>query len=136
MKVILQMKHKDFSATITNLFDDVIVIDEDLAMETVSESFIGKELLFLDQIPLDGFSNVNAKVVVVATDYNQDEEFLAARAGARGFITGDISGPQLLKVIGSIAAGEYWMSRVTIARVFEEYTRECYQAEKAMEHLS
>ncbi len=136
MKVILQMRDEEFTAMIMGLFEEVTVMGEDQALETVAQGFSGRELLFLDRIPLNGFCNVNAKVIVVATRFSQRKEFLAARAGARGFITRDISEPQLLKVIGSIAAGEYWMSRATIARVFEAYTRECHRAERELVALS
>tara|TARA_B100000315_G_C14217226_1_gene424808 strand:- start:224 stop:436 length:213 start_codon:yes stop_codon:yes gene_type:complete len=68
--------------------------------------------------PPKGFYAVNSKGIVVASKYSRRKEFLAARSGAKGFLTKDITKSNLLRAIIYVSNGEIWM-----ARVFEEHVK-------------
>lgn len=123
VKILIGKVDRAFSEKLKELSDEVEVVMESVSLEWIKENANTAELLFLDRIPPAGFRNLKVKGVVVAPRYTRRKEFLAARSGARGFITNDITKPTLLNVIKHISSGEIWMSRLTIARVFEEYSR-------------
>ena len=123
IKVSIGIKDSVFSEKLKGLSRYVEIVGESASLEAIKENLERVDLLFLDSIPPMGFSNLKTKGVIVASRYGRRKEFLAARSGAKGFITKDISGPNLLMAIKGISTGEVWMTRVTIARVFEAYAR-------------
>jgi len=133
-KVILQIKDSDFSARLKGILKDTISLNPDLPMATVSQRYRGNEILILDHLPMDGgFWNTRLQVIFAASRYSQKKEFLAARLGAKGFITKDLAAPLLLKAVDHIAANELWMTRTTISRIFEEYAKLLAKLEETTE---
>lgn len=125
VKIFIGKVDRAFSEKLKELSSNVEIVMESASLERIKENANKEELLFLDRIPPRGFGYLKVKGVIVASKYTRRKEFLAARSGARGFITSDITKPALLDVINHISSGEIWMSRLTIARVFEEYSRNC-----------
>lgn len=122
MKIYVHIKNSGLPDKLMRLYGDVEVIDAYVEDE-INGLLKPGELLFMDRMPPRSFIDSSARVLVVLSGYSQQEEFLAARAGAKGFIASDISEAELLRVVQCVAAGEIWMTRKTIARVFEEYVR-------------
>ena len=122
MKIYAHTRNRVFHDKLKNLYADVEVVDEH-AEGGIDALLQPGELLFMDRIPPKGFFDPVARVLVVLSRYSQKEEFRAAGAGVKGFITADIPEADLHRAIRCVAAGEIWMTRKTIARVFEEYVR-------------
>lgn len=125
VKIFIGKVDRAFSEKLKELSSNLEIVMESASLERIKENANKAELLFVDRIPPMGFRNLKVKGVIVAPRYTKRKEFLVARSGARGFITSDITKPTLLDVIKHISSGEIWMSRLTIARVFEEYSRNC-----------
>lgn len=123
IKIFIGIKDKDFSEKLKKVSRDILVVGESINVRIIKENTSTAEILFLDRIPDNGVSHEKVKVVIAASRDSRKKELLAARSGARGFITKDISKPNLLKIIKSISSGGIWISRITIARIFEEYLK-------------
>ncbi len=123
IKVSIGIKDKVFSEKLKRLSKYVEIMEETMSLEGMKRNTKKAELLFLDHIPTMGFSDLRAKVVVVGSRYSRRKEYLAARSGAKGFLTKDISITNLFKAIDGIHSGEIWMTRVVMAKVFEEYAK-------------
>lgn len=121
--IFIGIRDKDFSEKLKKVSRDIVVVGESTNMRIIKENASKAEILFLDRIPANDVSHEKAKVVIVASRYSRKKELLAAKSGARGFITKDISKPDLLKIIKGISSGGIWMSRITMALVFEEYLK-------------
>lgn len=121
IKVFLGIKDRIFSEKLNEFSSEVEIIEEPMSMEKIKKNVKKGEILLLDHMPPMGFCGLKARGVIVASKYSRRREFFAARSGAKGFLTRDIPKPILIKAIKNIAAGEIWMTRMTIARVFEEY---------------
>jgi len=113
VKVFLGIKDNAFSEKLKKLSGNVEIL----------ENTKGAELLFLDRIPPNCFYGVRTKGVIVASKYSRRKEFLAARSGAKAFLTKDMTKTNLLKAIKVISNGEIWMTRIAIAGIFEEYVK-------------
>jgi len=122
MKIYVHAGNWAFPDLLKSFYGDVEVIDEH-AQGGIDGLLKPDDLLIMDRIPPRGFFDPAATVMVVLSRYSQKEEFMAARAGVKGFITADIPEAELHRAIDCVAAGEIWMTRKTIARVFEEYAR-------------
>lgn len=122
MKIYIHTKNWAFPDSLKSYYGDVEVINEH-AHGGIDGLLKPGELLFMDRIPPRNFFDPAATVMVVLTRYSQKEEFMAARAGVKGFITADIVDAELHRAIDCVAAGEIWMTRKTIAKVFTEYAR-------------
>jgi len=122
MRIYVHIRNSAFPEKLMRLYPDAEVIDEH-AEGGIDGLVKPGEMLFMDRIPPRGFFNPAARVLVVLSRYSQKEEFLAARAGVKGFITSDIPDADLHRATRCVAAGEIWMTRKTIARVFEEYVK-------------
>lgn len=123
VRVLLGIRDRNFSEKIKALSGDVEIVGESASLEAIKGNSKRIDLLFLDRMPLMGFSNSKIKVVIAASRYSRKKEFLSVISGAKGFITKDISEPYLLKAIKVISAGEIWVTRLAVAKVFEEYCR-------------
>lgn len=123
IKIYSGVKDRFFFEKLQGLSRYVEFVKEVTSIEKLNGNSKEGELLFLDRIPPAGFSNLKVRGVFVASRYSKRKEFLAARSGARGFLTKDASRTMLLKAIKDISSGEIWMTRETIARVFEEFAR-------------
>jgi DNA-binding NarL/FixJ family response regulator len=122
MKIYVHTKSSEFPDKLMRLYGDVEVVDEH-AEGGINGLLKPGEMLFMDRIPPKRFFEPSARVLVVLSRYSQKEEFLAARAGIKGFITSDIPDADLHRATRCVAAGEVWMTRKTIAKVFEEYVK-------------
>jgi hypothetical protein len=122
-KIFVQTGDQAFPGKLKRLCGDTEVIVACVYPDEIKR-FPGRgDILFIDRMPFRDFCDPATKVVVMASRYSRRKEFMAARAGARGFITTDIPDAVLKKAIGRLAAGEIWMTRETVAMVFEEYVK-------------
>lgn len=123
VKVFLGVRSKSFAKRIKKLTHEVEIVGESASFKTINGNLSKAEFLIIDMIPPMRLNFVNTSCIFVNSEYNSKKEFLAAKAGAKGFITKDISDVNLIKAIKSISSGEIWMTRNTISRVFEEYRK-------------
>jgi DNA-binding NarL/FixJ family response regulator len=85
----------------------------------------GANLIFMDWNHICHLKKTlpKAKVIVTSDTYDIKKEYLSARAGARGFITGDIEKESLLRVIDVIESNQIWMTREVGTKVFHEFRK-------------
>lgn len=81
------------------------------------------DLIIMDSQYIAHLSDIppKAKVMVASDTYDKDKEYLAARLGAKGFITKDMKTPQLKRAFAVVDAGHVWMTRTVAARICTEY---------------
>jgi len=123
MKIYVQSSDADFIQRLKLVDTDVATVAVGLPDEQVSHLLRDGDLFFVDQVPVHGVYHLPANVVVIATGNSRSEELVAARLGAKGFIARDITQALLVDVIRSVTSGVVWMSRETIANVFDEFAR-------------
>ncbi|MEW6585281.1 MAG: hypothetical protein AB1442_06675 [Nitrospirota bacterium] len=87
----------------------------------------GPDLVILDWRYIGHLRGLSAvsKVVVAADSYDTNREYLSARLGAKGFITKNMSGPSLRRVVDVLSSGQVWMTRRVASRICKEYSRLC-----------
>ena len=88
---------------------DVILLDIDLG---------GTSTI---QIIPDLLANARSKILVFTGSRDQKMLDLAILNGARGVLCKDASAEHVIKAIEKIAAGEIWLDRQTLGRVFSEF---------------
>ena len=88
---------------------DVILLDIDLG---------GTSTI---QIIPDLLANARSKILVFTGSRDQKMLDLAILSGARGVLCKDASAEYVIKAIEKIAAGEIWLDRQTLGRVFSEF---------------
>jgi two-component system, NarL family, nitrate/nitrite response regulator NarL len=106
------------------LVPDVIVLDLDLAGQDAAE--------FLPAMLHNGVS----RALVLTAQRRQAVLDAAVRAGARGVLGKDVSAEVLLKAIAKTHAGELWLDRETMARVFSSLTAPRQGCSLAQRHAS
>jgi len=123
VRVFLGFRDRAFSEKLRDFSGKVVIAGEADSWPSVKDRAREGDLVFLDRIPYEGLGDREIRKVLVMPRYSRKEEFWAAQSGMQGFITRGVSRPLLLKAIQCVTAGEIWMSRYTIARLFEEYAR-------------
>jgi len=123
MKIFVQSVDTAFVERLKVIRKDVETVAGKAAIEQIDSGLDRGDLLFLEQMPAHGFYGLRADVVVVGGANRHSEELMAAKLGAKGFVSSDISESLLVDVIACVTSGEVWMTRQTIANVFDEYAR-------------
>ena len=88
---------------------DVILLDIDLGGTSTIQVIPGL------------LANAGSKVLIFTGSRDQKMLDLAIRSGARGVLCKDASAEHVIKAIEKIAAGEIWLDRQTLGRVFSEF---------------
>lgn len=63
-------------------------------------------------------TGTEVQTLVLSDDLPEDEQVAMVKAGARGLLRSNVSAAVLRKAILSVSAGEYWVDRKTIGRLF------------------
>ena len=88
---------------------DVILLDIDLGGTSTIQVIPGL------------LANAGSKILIFTGSRDQKMLDLAIRSGARGVLCKDASAEHVIKAIEKIAAGEIWLDRQTLGRVFSEF---------------
>ena len=123
IKIIVNVKDNAFLEKVKNVRSIANLNENIQVLNSKDDDQFNGDIVFVDTIPLNGFNKIKSKVVIVSSDKSSSKEYLAARSGAKGFITKNITESSLIDVIKCIYSGEIWMTRLTIAKVFEEYVK-------------
>jgi len=121
MKIFIQSSDADFIQRLQLVDQEVETVAVGTPVEQVGKVLRDDDLFFVEQMPVHGFYHLRAHVVVIGAEHSRSEELMAARLGAKGFVVRDIPQTLLVDVIRSVTSGVVWMSRETIAHVFDEF---------------
>ena len=94
---------------IGSLQPDVILLDIDLGGTSAIQVIPGL------------LANAGSRILIFTGSRDQKMLDLAILSGARGVLCKDASAEQVIKAIEKIAAGEIWLDRQTLGRVFSEF---------------
>jgi len=108
---------------LSRLGADVELCPENLTYIELESRLSDEDIVFWEKIPPRGFYASKGSVVIIASADAKVDEFSSARAGAHGFISPTIPDAVLSNVIACVSKGEIWMTRDTIARVFDDYAK-------------
>ena len=94
---------------IGSLQPDVILLDIDLGGTSAIQVIPGL------------LANAGSRILIFTGSRDQKMLDLGILSGARGVLCKDASAEQVIKAIEKIAAGEIWLDRQTLGRVFSEF---------------
>jgi len=123
MKIFVQITDNKLAALLKTFGYDVERYAESIRYRDLEERLNQDDLVFWSQIPPHGFMGSKAAVILMTDMTTDAEEYAAAKAGARAYIPGEVPEHVLKHVIESVAKGETWITRHTIARMFDEYAK-------------
>ncbi len=123
LKIFVQNRLADLAAQLTGLAYQVECCSETMVFNDLEEHLIHGDIVFWDHIPESGFYGSKANIIVATAKSSATEEHDAAKAGALAYIASDISDEMLKHVIVSVSKGELWMTRDTIATLFDEFVK-------------
>jgi len=123
MKIFVQTTETDLTALLYKLGHDVEPYPETIRFRDLEEKLNQGDLVFWNQIPPHGFIASKAHVILMTAMATDAEEYAAAKAGALAYIPDNLPGHVLEHVIASVTKGETWITRHTIARMFDEYAK-------------
>ena len=123
MKIFVQETETDLAALLQKLGHEVESYPAMIRYGDLEERVNQGDLVFWNQIPPHGFIGSKAHVVLMSATITDTQEYEAAKAGALAYIPDHMPEHMLEHVIESVAKGETWISRHTIARMFDEYAK-------------
>ncbi len=123
MKIFVQTTETNLVALLHKLGYDVESYPETIRFRDLEERVHQGDIVFWGQIPPHGFYSSKAHVILMTAASTETEEYAAAKAGALAYIPDNLPGHVLEHVIASVTKGETWITRHTIARMFDAYAK-------------
>jgi len=119
IKVFVQKTETKLVALLNKLAYQVELYPETIRFRDLEGKLNHGDIVFWNQIPMHGFYASRANVILMTDSTTEHEEYAAAKAGALAYISDSLPEEVLEKVIMSVAKGELWMTRNTIAKLFD-----------------
>ncbi len=123
MKIFVQVTESELATSLQALGHDVEYYAENIRYRDLEEKLNQDDIVFWDQIPPHGFYGSKAHVILMTATSTDAEEYAAAKAGALAYIPDNLPEHVIGHVIKSVSKGETWITRHTIARMFDEYVK-------------
>lgn len=131
MNILLQSTDSALINRVASLDGNIKVIDKSIKFEQMSELGKDAEVLLLDFLPTESVVALDLPVIVLATGYDKFDEFEAAKLGVTGYISSAVAMEQIQNAVTCVVAGQVWMSRETIAKVFDGFSKMIEDIQKA-----
>lgn len=124
MNVFVQTSHTGLATALVELGYHVEYYLDNMAYNDLELRLKHGDIVFWQQVSGHVFYASNAHVVILSSEPSGQEEYAAATAGASAYLELDKPDKKILKhVIDSVSKGQIWMTRETIAKVFDEYAK-------------
>jgi len=124
MNIFVQTTDTELAFAMKELGYDVECYPENMIYSDLEQRLSHGDIVFWHQVSGHVFYGSKAYVIIISSVLNAEEEYAAAIAGALAYIECNVANKKILNnVIHSVSKGQIWMTRETIAKVFEEYAK-------------